>query len=45
MIFFSFFAVSLGAQEIFKLLPHTFVDQSRLPELFEVVNYVYYVCW
>lgn len=27
--------VSLGAQEIFKLLPHTFVDQSRLPELFE----------
>lgn len=26
--------VSLGAQEIFKLLPHTFVDPSRLPELF-----------
>ncbi|KAI3754136.1 hypothetical protein L1987_53914 [Smallanthus sonchifolius] len=27
--------VSLGAQEIFKLLPHTFVDSSRLPELFD----------
>ncbi|XP_052198511.1 alpha-aminoadipic semialdehyde synthase isoform X2 [Diospyros lotus] len=26
--------LSLGAQEIFKLLPHTFVDPSRLPELF-----------
>eukprot|EP00258_Populus_trichocarpa_P018351 XP_006381529.2 alpha-aminoadipic semialdehyde synthase [Populus trichocarpa] len=26
--------VSHGAQEIFKLLPHTFVDPSRLPELF-----------
>ncbi|WCJ42897.1 Alpha-aminoadipic semialdehyde synthase [Euphorbia peplus] len=26
--------VSQGAQEIFKLLPHTFVDPSRLPELF-----------
>ncbi|XP_057967291.1 alpha-aminoadipic semialdehyde synthase isoform X2 [Malania oleifera] len=26
--------VSLGAQEIFKLLPHTFVDASKLPELF-----------
>ncbi|KAH9652965.1 alpha-aminoadipic semialdehyde synthase [Citrus sinensis] len=26
--------VSLGAQEIFKLLPHTFVEPSRLPELF-----------
>ncbi|VVA10133.1 PREDICTED: alpha-aminoadipic semialdehyde [Prunus dulcis] len=25
--------VSSGAQEIFKLLPHTFVDPSRLPEL------------
>lgn len=25
--------VSLGAQEIFKLLPHTFVDSSRLPEI------------
>ncbi|OVA02128.1 Saccharopine dehydrogenase / Homospermidine synthase [Macleaya cordata] len=25
--------VSQGAQEIFKLLPHTFVDPSRLPEL------------
>ncbi|XP_059634664.1 alpha-aminoadipic semialdehyde synthase isoform X2 [Cornus florida] len=25
---------SLGAQEIFKLLPHTFVDPSKLPELF-----------
>lgn len=30
--------VSLGAQEIFKLLPHTFVDPSRLPELFEVAR-------
>ncbi|XP_059431759.1 alpha-aminoadipic semialdehyde synthase [Corylus avellana] len=30
--------VSLGAQEIFKLLPHTFVDSSRLPELFEVAR-------
>lgn len=29
--------VSQGAQEIFKLLPHTFVDPSRLPELFETV--------
>ncbi|XP_060674765.1 alpha-aminoadipic semialdehyde synthase isoform X2 [Ziziphus jujuba] len=27
--------VSLGAQEIFKLLPHTFVDPSRLPDLYE----------
>ncbi|KAH9652952.1 alpha-aminoadipic semialdehyde synthase [Citrus sinensis] len=26
---------SIAAQEIFKLLPHTFVDPSRLPELFE----------
>ncbi|PSS02071.1 Saccharopine dehydrogenase, partial [Actinidia chinensis var. chinensis] len=26
--------VSLGAQEIFKLLPHSFIDPSRLPELF-----------
>lgn len=26
--------VSVGAQEIFKLLPHTFVEPSRLPELF-----------
>ncbi|CAH2077079.1 unnamed protein product [Thlaspi arvense] len=26
--------VSLGAQEIFKLLPHTFVQPSTLPELF-----------
>ncbi|XP_013735142.2 alpha-aminoadipic semialdehyde synthase isoform X1 [Brassica napus] len=26
--------VSLGAQEIFKLLPHTFVEPSKLPELF-----------
>uniref|UniRef100_A0A2N9H412 Alanine dehydrogenase/pyridine nucleotide transhydrogenase N-terminal domain-containing protein n=1 Tax=Fagus sylvatica TaxID=28930 RepID=A0A2N9H412_FAGSY len=30
--------VSLGAQEIFKLLPHAFVDPSRLPELFGVVG-------
>ncbi|XP_010527055.1 PREDICTED: alpha-aminoadipic semialdehyde synthase [Tarenaya hassleriana] len=27
--------VSLGAQEIFKLLPHTMVEPNRLPELFE----------
>ncbi|KAL8226222.1 hypothetical protein R6Q57_018779 [Mikania cordata] len=27
--------VSSGAQEIFKLLPHTYVDSSRLPELFD----------
>ncbi|CAN8327160.1 unnamed protein product [Cochlearia groenlandica] len=26
--------VSLGAQEIFKLLPHTFVEPNKLPELF-----------
>ncbi|KAH9804885.1 alpha-aminoadipic semialdehyde synthase [Citrus sinensis] len=26
---------SIAAQELFKLLPHTFVDPSRLPELFE----------
>ncbi|KAK9274571.1 hypothetical protein L1049_021820 [Liquidambar formosana] len=26
--------VSLGAQEIFKLLPHTFVEPGKLPELF-----------
>ncbi|KAJ4708727.1 Alpha-aminoadipic semialdehyde synthase [Melia azedarach] len=26
---------SIAAQEIFKLLPHTFVDPIRLPELFE----------
>ncbi|XVF35222.1 hypothetical protein REPUB_Repub18cG0126900 [Reevesia pubescens] len=26
---------SLGAQEIFKLLPHTFVDPSQLPQLFK----------
>ncbi|XP_010687601.2 alpha-aminoadipic semialdehyde synthase isoform X1 [Beta vulgaris subsp. vulgaris] len=30
--------VSQGAQEIFKLLPHTFVDPSRLPELFETAG-------
>ncbi|XP_052290465.1 alpha-aminoadipic semialdehyde synthase-like isoform X2 [Citrus sinensis] len=28
-------SASIAAQEIFKLLPHTFVDPSRLPELFE----------
>ncbi|GAY37557.1 hypothetical protein CUMW_029940 [Citrus unshiu] len=31
--------VSLGAQEIFKLLPHTFVEPSRLPELFGKADY------
>lgn len=30
--------VSQGAQEIFKLLPHTFIDPSRLPELFAQVS-------
>ncbi|XP_042486504.1 alpha-aminoadipic semialdehyde synthase [Macadamia integrifolia] len=30
--------VSQGAQEIFKLLPHTFVDPSRLPELYEMAK-------
>ncbi|KAJ4837985.1 hypothetical protein Tsubulata_043191 [Turnera subulata] len=30
--------VSHGAQEIFKLLPHTFVDPSKLPELFAQAN-------
>ncbi|KVH94024.1 alpha-aminoadipic semialdehyde synthase-like [Cynara cardunculus var. scolymus] len=30
--------VSLGAQEIFKLLPHTFVDSSRLPALFDTAG-------
>ncbi|KAF2304234.1 hypothetical protein GH714_028771 [Hevea brasiliensis] len=33
-IFISSGKASQGAQEIFKLLPHTFVDPSRLPELF-----------
>ncbi|PIM97693.1 Saccharopine dehydrogenase (NADP(+), L-lysine-forming) [Handroanthus impetiginosus] len=30
--------VSQGAQEIFKLLPHAFVDPSGLPELFEMAR-------
>lgn len=30
--------VSAGAQEIFKLLPHTYVDPSRLPELFQMAR-------
>ncbi|KAK3213308.1 hypothetical protein Dsin_018014 [Dipteronia sinensis] len=30
--------VSLGAQDIFKLLPHVFVETSRLPELFKNVR-------
>ncbi|KAL2503389.1 lysine-ketoglutarate reductase/saccharopine dehydrogenase bifunctional enzyme [Forsythia ovata] len=30
--------VSQGAQEIFKLLPHTYVDPSRLPGLFEMAR-------
>ncbi|XAR55198.1 Saccharopine dehydrogenase (NADP(+), L-lysine-forming) [Bertholletia excelsa] len=30
--------VSTGAQEIFKLLPHSFIDPSRLPELHRMVN-------
>lgn len=34
-----FFSVSLGAQEIFKLLPHSFVEPSRLPELFGKVSF------
>ncbi|XP_030488694.2 alpha-aminoadipic semialdehyde synthase [Cannabis sativa] len=28
--------VSLGAQEVFKLLPHSFVDPNKLPELFKM---------
>jgi hypothetical protein len=36
---FLFLIVSHGAQEIFKLLPHTFVDPSRLPELFAQVSF------
>jgi hypothetical protein len=36
--------VSLGTQEIFKLLPHTFVDPSRLPELFGVVSFKCHIC-
>ncbi|XP_043721830.1 alpha-aminoadipic semialdehyde synthase isoform X2 [Telopea speciosissima] len=31
--------VSQGAQEIFKLLPHTFVDPGRLPELYEAKDH------
>ncbi|GFY98590.1 lysine-ketoglutarate reductase/saccharopine dehydrogenase bifunctional enzyme [Actinidia rufa] len=31
--------VSLGAQEIFKLLPHSFIDPSRLPDLFGMADY------
>ncbi|KAF4396892.1 hypothetical protein F8388_004860, partial [Cannabis sativa] len=31
--------VSLGAREIFKLLPHSFVDPNKLPELFKMVNF------
>ncbi|KAM7513485.1 hypothetical protein LguiA_003068 [Lonicera macranthoides] len=30
--------VSVGAQEIFKLLPHTFLEPSKLPEVFEQVK-------
>ncbi|KAI3443496.1 hypothetical protein Pfo_000161 [Paulownia fortunei] len=30
--------VSQGAREIFNLLPHTFVDPSRLPDLFEMAR-------
>lgn len=36
-IHFLLWAVSQGAQEIFKLLPHTFVEPSRLPHLLETV--------
>jgi len=32
--------VSQGAQEIFNLLPHTFVKPGELPELFEKVSLV-----
>jgi hypothetical protein len=28
--------VSHGAQEIFKLLPHTFVEAEKLPEIYAV---------
>lgn len=41
MVFFSslsfYYAGSAAAQEIFKLLPHTFVDPGGLAELFEKV--------
>ncbi|XP_031256050.1 alpha-aminoadipic semialdehyde synthase isoform X2 [Pistacia vera] len=30
--------VSLGAQELFKLLPHVFVEPSKLPEIFAKAN-------
>ncbi|GKB95846.1 hypothetical protein Tco_0981983 [Tanacetum coccineum] len=32
--------VSLGAQEIFRLLLHTFVDSCRLPELFDTADHL-----
>jgi len=35
----SFLVVCSGAQEIFKLLPHTFVDPSKLSELHKTVNF------
>jgi hypothetical protein len=37
--------VSLGAQEIFKLLPHTFVEPSKLPELFVKVSHALLFIW
>lgn len=35
---FVLYVVSQGAREIFKLLPHSFVEPSKLPDLFESVN-------
>lgn len=37
---FIHYVASIAAQEIFKLLPHTFVDPSRLPELFDMVSFI-----
>jgi hypothetical protein len=36
--------VSQGAQEIFKLLPHTFVDAEKLPEIFQVLCFYSFSC-
>jgi len=39
----SFLVVCSGAQEIFKLLPHTFVDPSRLSELVTIQYYIWFM--
>lgn len=36
--------VSQGAQEIFKLLPHTFVDAEKLPEISQVLCFYSFSC-